>query len=169
MSCQKRTDGDEAVQGSEFRKSRREKGGNFCLGRGWLVKDISLRSAVLLGEWVRKEASGILIFRMCVCVGYLLFGRASVRISRAVFIVKSITINGKFIQPMEKKKESVSIENFFRYSFFSPSNSSSLSLSLFHSIGHIFQEMPWYACPGRASPPRRLSPSHLPPTRAGPP
>lgn len=64
-----------------------------------------------------------------VCGGYLLLGRASLRISRAVFIVKSIVIiNGKFIQPIEKK--SVSVENFSHYSFFSPSNSSSLSLSL---------------------------------------
>lgn len=65
--------------------------------------------------------------------GYLLFGRASLRISRAVFIVKCITVNGKFIQPMEKKK-CVSIENFSHYSFFSPSNSSSLSLSLSLSL-----------------------------------
>lgn len=41
-------------------------GGNFYLGRGCLVKDISIRSAVLLGEWVRKEASGRVIYRMCV-------------------------------------------------------------------------------------------------------
>lgn len=61
-------------------------------------------------------------------------GRASLRISRAVFFIKSIVIiNVKFIQPMEKK-ESVSVENFFRYSFFSPSNSSSLSLSPFLSL-----------------------------------
>lgn len=59
MSYQERTDGDEALQGSEFRKSRMGKGGmNFCLGRGCLVKDISLRFAVLLGEWVQKGSFG---------------------------------------------------------------------------------------------------------------
>lgn len=78
-----------------------------------------------------------------VCGGYLLLGRASLRISRAVFIVKSIvTINGKFIQPMENK--SVSIENFFHYSFFSPSNSSSLSLSLSFPLLGVFSRR----CPG---------------------
>lgn len=74
MSCQKRTDGDEAVQGSEFRNISDGEGGNFCLGCGCLVKDISLRSAVLLGEWVRKEASARVIYRMCVWGGYLLLG-----------------------------------------------------------------------------------------------
>lgn len=69
MSCQEWTDGDEAVQGSEFWELRMGKGGmNFCLGRGCLVKDISLRFAVLLGERVRKEASGMVIYRMCVWV-----------------------------------------------------------------------------------------------------
>lgn len=47
---------------------------NFCLGRGCLVKDISIRFAVLLGEWVRKEAWGMVIYRMCVGGGYLLLG-----------------------------------------------------------------------------------------------
>lgn len=153
-----------------FEVFRRGKGGmNFCLGRGCLVKDISIRFAVYL---VNMGAEGSFgnggLQDVCVWGGYLLLGRASVRISRAFFIVKSITINGKFIN-RRKKKESVSVENFFHYSFFSPSNSSSLSLSLFPSTGRIFQEMPWYACPRRASPPRRLSPSHPPPTRAGPP
>lgn len=55
---------------------------------------------------------------------HLLLGRASVRISRAVFIVKPITINGKFIQRMLKKRV-----RQHRKLFFSPSNSSSLSLS----------------------------------------
>lgn len=76
--------------------------------------------------------------------GYLLLGRACVRISGAFFIVKSITINGKLIQPMEKEKESVSIENFFHDSFFSPSNSSSLSLSLSFPLLGIFSRR----CPG---------------------
>lgn len=77
---------------------------NFCLGRGCLVKDISIRFAVLLGEWVQKGSfsDGNSDLRD-VCGGYLLLRRAFLRISRAVFIVKSITINGKFIQPMEKK------------------------------------------------------------------
>lgn len=42
---------------------------------------------------------------VCVCGGYLLLGRASVRISRAVFIVKSIVIiNENSQEPMEKKR-----------------------------------------------------------------
>lgn len=94
-------------------------GGNECLLRSRLLgKGHFYPFRCLLGEWVWKEASGMVIYRMCVCGGYLLLGRASVRISRAVFIVKFITINGKFIQPMEKK--SVSIENFFSlFIFFS--------------------------------------------------
>lgn len=73
----------------------------------------------------------------------LLLGRASVRISRAVFFIKSITINVKFIQPMEKKAF-VSIENFFHDSFFSPSNSSSLCLSLSFPLLGVFSRR----CPG---------------------
>lgn len=59
MSCQEWTDGDEAVQGSEFRKFRmgKGKGGmNFCLGRGCLVNHSSLRFAVYLVNGCKKEA-----------------------------------------------------------------------------------------------------------------
>lgn len=70
-----------------------------------------------------------------VCVGNTYcWGEPLRGFSRAVFIVKSMTIIVKFIQPMEKKNESVSVENFSYDAFFSPSNSSSLALSLSLSL-----------------------------------
>lgn len=66
--------------------------------------------------------------------GCLLLGRASLRISRAVFIVKSITINGKFIQPMEKKRVRQRRKLFFIIHFsphLTAARSLALSLSLY--------------------------------------
>lgn len=77
MSCHVKNGrtGMKQFRALNFEKFRRGKGGmNFCSGRGCLVKHMSIRSAVLLGEWVRKEASGRVIFRMCVWGGYLLLG-----------------------------------------------------------------------------------------------
>lgn len=62
MSCQERTDGDEAVQGSEFRNISDGEGGNeFLLGSRLAGKAHFTRFRCLHGEWVRKEASGMVI------------------------------------------------------------------------------------------------------------
>lgn len=62
MSCQEWTDGDEAVQGSEFRKISKGEGGNEFLLRSRLFgKGHFSPLRCLLGEWARKEASGMVI------------------------------------------------------------------------------------------------------------
>lgn len=73
-----------------FRRGKGEM--NFCLGRGCLVKGISLCFAVYLVNGRGRKLFGSSDLQD-VCVGYLLFGRACVRISRAVFIVKSWKIH----------------------------------------------------------------------------